>query len=323
MKIQSIAVAIALLACGKGKEPTPAPPAPGSVQVLVAGSEPRQLLRYHVAKGTTNLVELALDVDLDAGGQGGPLPTLVMTSEMVVEDVLADGSATVRTTITGVSARDRVGGAITADQMAEQTQLMRGLVLRATLAPEGTLRDPKVETAGKVLPPGITAQLDTLSKSFEQIAMPLPQTPVGVGASWLHTRPIVQDGMTMLTTTTFTLRGIDGDLLTFDSSTVVSGEEQSVTQGGTTIKLTNVRGSGSGKGTVDLSRMTMTGELVAELGSDMSAEGETTRMRMKTVTRLAPGTTAPPPAAAEPAAAKPAAPPPAAAEPAAAPPTSP
>jgi len=292
MKILSIAIAIALLACGKGKEATPAPPPPeGGVRVLVAGSEPRQQLRYHVAKGTTNQIELALDVDIDAAGQGGALPTFVMTSEMVADEVLPDGSVLVRTTISDVSARDRGGAAVTAEQLTEQTQLMRGLVLRGTLAPEGTLRDTKVDTAGKVLPPGIAAQLDTLTKSFEQVAMPLPRTPVGVGASWMHTRTIAQSGMTMLTTTTVKLTAIAGDLLTFESATVVSGTDQSVTQNGTTIKLSNISGSGSGKGTVDLSRMVMSGELIAEFGSDMSADGETTRMTMKMVTRLSPAPT--------------------------------
>ena len=147
-----------------------------------------------VAKGTTSQVELALDVDIDASGQGGPLPTLVMTSELVADEVLPDGSAQVRTTITEVTARDRPNSPVTADQMAEQTTLMRGLVLRGTLTPEGTLRDLKVDTSGKVLPPGLTAQLDTLSKSYEQVAMPLPTTPVGAGASWILSKTFDQSG---------------------------------------------------------------------------------------------------------------------------------
>jgi len=298
MKTSSIAVALVVAACGSKEAPPPAPALDG-VQVVGAGSEPRQLLRYHVAKGTTNVVDLALDVDIDASGQGGPLPTLVMTTEMVAEDVLPDGSTRLRTTITNVTARDRPGGAITAAQMAEQSELMRGLILRGTLAPDGVLRDLKVDAGGRVLPPGLTAQLDTLSKSFEQVAMPLPRTPVGPGASWLYSRTLTQSGMVMTTTTTFTLVAIDGDKLTFESATLVSGEDQAVTQGSATIQLSKISGKGSGKGTVDLSRMSMTGELLAELGSDMSVQGETTRMSMKMATRLSPtppAGSAPPPA---------------------------
>jgi hypothetical protein len=291
MKIPSIAIAIVLVACGKDAPPAAAPPLDG-VKVVVAGSEPRTLLRYHVAKGTTNQIALALDVDIDAGGQGGPLPTLVMTSEVVADDVLPDGSTRVRTTITNVAARDRPGSPVGAEQMAEQTVLMRGLVLRGTLTPEGALREIKLDTAGKILPPALRTQLDTLSRSFEQVAMPLPRTPVGVGASWIHSKTFEQGGMLMTTTTTFSLTAIDGDTLSFQSATLVSGKDQAVTQGGTTIEVKNLSGKGSGKGTVDLSRMMMTGELVAELGSDMSAQGETTRMSMKMTTRVSP---APPP----------------------------
>lgn len=288
MKISPLAAALILAACSSKEAPPAATPSPDGVLVLGAGSEPRQVLRYHVAKGTTNLVDLALDVDIDAGGQGGPLPTLVMTSEMTADELLPDGSTKLRTTITNVTARDRAGSAITAEQMAEQTELMRGLVLRGTLVPEGMLRDLHVDAGGRVLPPGLTAQLDTLSKSFEQVAMPLPRTPVGAGASWQHSRTFTQSGMVMTTTTTFRLIAIDGDTLTFESATLVGGADQTVTQGSATIQLSKISGKGSGKGTVDLSRMAMTGELLAELGSDMSAQGETTRMNMKMVTRLSP-----------------------------------
>jgi len=297
MKIWPIALAIALhtAGCGKDKEAAPPGPPPGDgIQVITAGNEPRQVLRYKVAQGTTSQLELALDVDIDAAGQGGPLPTLVMTSEVVAEVVLPDGSMKMRTTIGEVTARERAGSPVTAEQMAEQTRLMTGLVLRGSLSPDGTLRDLEVDTAGKVLPPGITAQLETLGRSFEQVAMPLPTTPVGVGASWIHKRHVDQNGMKMLTATTFTLTALAGDVVTFQSATVVSGKDQTVTQGTQTLDLKNISGKGTGNGTVDLSRMSMTGELAAEMTSDMSAQGETTRMTMKMVTRVQPAPPAPP-----------------------------
>lgn len=291
MKISSIAIAVVLaVGCGKDKAPPPPPVINDPVQVVTPGAEPRQVLQYRLAKGTKSLVELALDVDIDAGGQGGPLPTLVMSSEIVTDDVLPDGTFAIHTTILDISARTRTGSPVTAEQMTEQTQLMRGLILRGTLTPNGTLRDLAVDTSGKTLPPALTAQLATLSRSFQQVAMPLPLTPVGVGAQWLHTKMLDESGIKMTTATTVTLTAIDGDKLTFQSTTSVSGKDQSVTQAETTIDLKNVSGKGSGKGTIDLSRMVMTGELVAEFGADMSAQGENTRMGMKMVTRITPTT---------------------------------
>jgi len=185
MKIGSIAFAIVCAAaCGKGKDSAPAAvPSGDGVQLITAGGEPRRVLRYHVAKGTSSAVELALDVDIDAAGQSNPLPTLVMTSELVADDVLPDGSIKMRTTIGEVTARERAGSPVTAEQMTEQTRMMSGLVMRGTLSPDGSLREMKVDSSGRVLPPGITAQLETLSKSFEQVAMPLPPAPIGPGSS--------------------------------------------------------------------------------------------------------------------------------------------
>lgn len=282
-----IALAAAIGACG-GDRPPPPVVSPGAVQVLSPGTGPRQLLRYHVTKGARQRLELSLDVDLDAGGQGGPLPGLVVTNELAIDDVLPDGAARVRTTITDVAARDREGSPISADAMATQTQLMRGLVFTGTLSPEGVLRDVAADTQGRQLPPALANQLDTLAKSFEQVAMPLPATPVGAGATWLHTRAVDQGGMKMSTATTIALVSLDGDTLGFTSTTLVTGKDQAITQQGTTIALSNIKGTGSGAGTVDLARMVMTGELSADFAADMTSDGQTARMGMKMVTRIRP-----------------------------------
>jgi hypothetical protein len=130
--------------------------------------------------------------------------------------------------------------------------------------------------------------------------MALPRTPVGAGASWLHTRSFDQSGIKMTTATTFELTAIDGDKISFQSATVVNGPDQAVTQAGTTIEIKNITGKGAGSGTIDLTRMVMNGELVAEFASDMSAQGENTRMGMKMATRLSPGSTRAPAAEIDP-----------------------
>ena len=297
MKVCSIAFAIALAAGCQEKAPD-SPPKPVTVvptdglELLREGAMPRRALRYHVAKGTATPVEMVLDVDMTAAGQGGPLPTMTMQLEIAGDDIKPDGSMSVRTTIHKVTATDRPGATIAADKMG--TQLMEGIVLRGTLAPTGTLTDMKLDSAGTELPPGITQQLGTLSKTFEQAAMPLPTPPVGIGGEWRQRKTIVQNGMTMVTLTTLTVTGVDGDKVTFTSATEVTGPDQSLSQGGMAIAIKHLRGHGTGKGTIDLARMVIAGEFTAEFTADMSADGQDAPMAMKMVTKMTPGSPAQP-----------------------------
>ena len=296
MKLLALPVLVAAvtIGCGKSSAKAPPPPPADGVQDLNPGAEPREPLRYALTKGTRSAVELALDVDINAGGQGGPLPTLAMTTDIAILDVASDGTATLQTTIRDVVARERAGSPISADTMTTQTQVMRGLVMTGKLAPNGRLVDMKVDLGGRALPPGLASQLDTLSKSFEQVAMPLPAAPVGTGAIWMHTKELDQGGMKMTTATTVTLVGRTADTFQFTSTTVVAGKDQSVTQAGTTVEVKDLHGSGSGKGTVDLGKVTLTGDITAEFTADMSSQGQTASMGMKMTTRMTPAASAPP-----------------------------
>ncbi len=291
MTIVRIAAAIALfgLGCGKTEEPAKKRVATTTegLEVITPGAEPRRVLRYHLAKGTKTPVTLSVEVDLDAAGQGGPLPTMVMATEIACEDVLPDGSMKIRTTIVHTTAKDRPGGTIPAAQMA--TAQLDGMMMVGVLAPGGTLKDMHLDLTGKDLPPVIRQQLTTLSHSFEQVTMPLPAEAVGIGAQWRTRKTIEQAGLTMLTITTINLTAIEGDSVVFASTSEVSGKDQTITQGDTAIGLKHLGGKGAGYGTVDLARMVMTGEISGEFHSDMSAQGQDATMKMKMVTRMAPG----------------------------------
>src|SRR3954464_8270708 len=48
---------------------------PPDIQMVSAGNEPRKALSYHVAKGTNAGLEVEVDMTVNAGEMGGPLPT--------------------------------------------------------------------------------------------------------------------------------------------------------------------------------------------------------------------------------------------------------
>lgn len=284
----------ALVACGGDK--TPPPPAdPNGIEVIYAGSEPRRSLRYRITKGDKQQVELSMDIDLDAGGRGGPLPTVIVGTELVAEDVLADQSMRVRVTITSITARDVPNSTLTAESMTEHMQLLKGTSLTGTLLPDGGIRELHAEAAAK-LPPALAQQLETVGKSFQQITLPLPHAAIGDGAAWRMKRTIEQNGMKLFTVTTIVATAVGEHGFSFTSSTSLGGPDQKVAMQGHTIEMTSIGGVGTGKGTLDLTKMVMTGESTMSFHSDMTADGETDQMGMTMTTRVAPGKLPAPPA---------------------------
>lgn len=271
-------------------------PPPEGVELLEAGTEPRRELRYVIAKETRSTIDLTLEVDVDAGGQGGPLPTLTLTNEIVAEEVFPNGAMRMRTTILDVRATERPGTMVPAETLTTNMQELRGTSVLGVLSPRGKLSEVTVDLMGKKLPPAIMSQLTNLSRSFEQVAMPLPGEPVGVGASWRNRRSVDQNGIKMMTLTTVTVTAIDATGFSFTSTSEVSGPDQKVTQPGGTIDMTAVGGNGTGKGRIELTKMTMTGETTAEFRSTMRGDdGQNAKMVMKMKTRVAPSTAPPTP----------------------------
>ncbi|MFN0246316.1 MAG: hypothetical protein ACKV2T_05380 [Kofleriaceae bacterium] len=288
MQVLRIVGLVLLVACGDDKK-TPPPPDPNGIEVMYAGTEPRRALRYQIGKGDTVEVELSIDVELDASGRGGPLPTVYVGTEIVATDVLPDSSMRVRATITSIRATDVPNSTLSAESMTEHMQLLKGTSLVGTLLPDGGIRDLRAEAAAK-LPPALAHQLETVSRSFQQISMPLPHLPIGAGAAWRQRKAIEQNGMKLLAVTTIVMTALDDRGFTFTSSTSLGGANQTVVLQGHQIQMSGIGGVGTGKGTIDLTKMVMTGESTLSFHSDMTAGGETDQMGMTVTTRVAPTT---------------------------------
>jgi hypothetical protein len=279
MKIVIVVALLALAGCkNERSQPDPAPTGdPDTVELLTPGSEPTRLLRYRLAKGSTSGLEYTMEVDLDGGGRGGKMPGLLMSLTIYVEDVLADGSAKVKTTVDKARVLEREGATIPVVAVANMTQMLTGLSYTATLTPDGTLRDVKI----------VSSQAQTMAKELgqtlqglEQVAMAMPRVPVGVGAKWSSRKQTTQNGVAMTTVTTFEITALDGDTVSFASTSTISAPDQTIQEAGVSATIKDIGGGGTSKGTVDLSKMTMTGEFSQEFRGTMVAQGSAASLRV-------------------------------------------
>jgi hypothetical protein len=285
MNHRLVAAFVILVAACEGKSDKQAPIEPPDLQMVSAGNSPRKLLRYHVPKGTSQSLEVTIDMSMTAGDMGGPVPTIVMSLLLGAEDVTPDGSIKLHTTIVDVTARDRTDSRIPASALAGPLEAMKGIALTSTLSPSGRVSKSQVE-GGKQLPADVAAQLNALTTSFENVVMPLPNEPIGVGAVWRSSRQLDQNGMKLTTVNTFSVVSITGDQVEYTLETEVHGTDQKITQAGTTVDITDITGIGGGKGTLHLDKLDFASELTAQLRSKMQANGETTATPMMLTTQM-------------------------------------
>lgn len=298
--MKRLVLLIGLAACGKKEEakpaPTPAPEpvakaadaavaveAPTKLELLEAGAEPKQVLHYQLTKGSKTSLELTTDIDFTAGKMGGPMPSLVMTMDIGADDVLPDGKMKVKSVISRVTAKDRAGAKMSADTISAQAAIMVGIGVVGTLGTDGTLTDGHIDYGSQNLPPEMQAQLGTLTKGFERVALSLPTQPVGVGAKWRTSKEVIENGAHMTAVTTIELTKVEGTVISFKRTSVITAPDQKLQQMGVDLEMKNIHGKGEGEGTLDLSKMALVGAMTDELHDEVSGGGQQMIADMKMV----------------------------------------
>jgi hypothetical protein len=286
--VTRIALLIVLAgACRRKTEPPPEPPPSQGVEMVSQGAMPHQTLRYQLTRGVKTAVEMEIDAEIATPTFQRTMPTTVMVMELGADDVLPDGNAKVRTTIARASARERTGAQTSIEAANAQAMMLSGMTITGTLTPAGKLLEPRLE-GGSKLPAQAAAQLASVVAQAQEVAMPLPEPGVGAGAIWRVRRDATQLGIKMQTLTEIQVTAIEDKRVTYAMRTEVKGDNQHTTIEGVEVDVTNVRGSGTGKGVLDLGRMVMFGEQSLELGFDLAAKQESGSVKMRIAKRLKP-----------------------------------
>ena len=279
---------------GSAGSAAPAPPPKPEIELLSPGAEPRQILRYSLAKNATAHLWLDMTSALDTGDMKTASPPLHVALDVHVDDVLPDGRMKLTATIASLTAEgDGVGignGSSSATSQAAAhagsagAELV-GLAITSTLSPDGHLTD--VRAADRPLPPAEQALVPQLLADFEPVAMTWPTEPVGVGATWrrvlseLHAGPFVLhvDVVNELVARS----GSAALSLAFTSQ--LRGDDQTVHESGIELTATHIAGSSSGSGTFDLASFAIDAAWTTTMHMDMKDNVSSTPMTMTNTIR--------------------------------------
>jgi hypothetical protein len=291
---------VCVIACKDKPVETPPPPPPpqpqDGVKLIQPGTAPRQTLRYQLTKGARTTSTLVCDFAIKNDGQGDAIPTLIVELETVVDDVLGDGSAKLRFTLTRAHLRE-LPGAATPDDLQAGAAALQGVVITELLAPDGKSSAAQV-APGAAVPDQARAQLDSLITSLEHVVVQLPVEPIGIDATWQERRTLPPGGITGVSEILYTVTALPPGAFTYTSTGVLTGGPQTIEREGVKVEVSDTTGRSAAKGTVALSSYALDVEVSSVFSSKMNAiaakdtpgSGSST-VEITMATRMTPGTT--------------------------------
>lgn len=250
-----------------------------TVALIDAGAEPRRPLRLAPAAGSVQAIEMVMDMNMSMAigeqAQKMDTPPMAMGMQSTVNRVDPDGSFHVDTLWLG--AKTLPGGDAPpemAEVMAQAFALLDGLQMRQHMDPTG--RSLAFEITGSASPEIRTA-MSGIQDSMRQSQVYLPAEPIGVGGKWKMTLTMVSGGIPVEATTIYTVRAIDGDVLTLGNEINMSADASALLASlppGAKASMDLFTASGGGELRWDLAELYPTGTIAYKMHMAMSADAE-------------------------------------------------
>lgn len=184
------------------------------VELLDAGNEPRQELRFRPTKGSVQKVTFIMQMDMttSVNGQaipGAKLPSQKFTLETTVRDVSPEGDVTMDFKYTDVGLIDDPANSSPVAELIEKNlKPLIGASGTAVVTSRGITKSNQFNVPEK-MDPLIKATLDSMKDSLNRLSSPLPAEAVGVGGKWKVTQEMSVSGMTLVQEATHEVEQLD------------------------------------------------------------------------------------------------------------------
>jgi hypothetical protein len=243
--------------------PAPAPPAgplqisieasSATVKLLSPGKGARARLRLSPKAASKQQVDLVMEAVITQTPAGKPaevvtMPTVVLAGTGEVTAVDKDGVAIYHAVIDAVDARDRPNQTIPASEMKPRLSSLTGMKIDGSVSATGAtgattyvIEQPQESTAGAI---------DSL-KLMLPTWLPLPAEPVGNGAQWEVTAPVLFNGIETTQVTTYKLVARTAKSITISGETKVSGQDQAING----VQIKQISGGGKVEATFEVGKL--------------------------------------------------------------------
>ncbi len=253
--------------------------ASSTITVTSTGAEPRTPLRYNLdALSAQTLVmdmTMAMSMDMGFGQQQQAMPTMRMTTRFGEPTAVGDDRRRVSFDLDSFDVVDTPGvdPAVTAVMRQSMAQMgtMSGWMV---IDDRGQVHDGDMSLTGG--DPMVAEQLGGMSNSIEQMSVPFPEEPVGVGASWDARMDLEMNGISISQTATYTVMERTDTYVRLAMSLTQTASTQSITDPsmpGMTVNLLSFSSTGSGTATMFYDRMVPDSDMTLRTEMSMSVDG--------------------------------------------------
>jgi hypothetical protein len=283
-RLLAILTVVVVLFFGTSARPDAPPAGSPTVRLLSAGSDPKSVMRLHVKKGDAQSMQMTMILKMRIGTTNNiELPPMRMGVSMSILDVSPNGDFRAKWTL------DNVGVDSTAAMPSAQVDQLRALFAgmvgtngHMVVTNRGFLRSADLEVAPS-MDSKLRQMVESMKDSMGQMVSPLPEEPVGPGATWEVATDVAQGGMTIHQRTTNELLSRTGDTGKIKLTIAQTAGTQTITAPGlppgTKADLNSMNGRGAGTNEFDLSKCVPTraeSKLTGEMS--MTLQGRTVDM---------------------------------------------
>jgi hypothetical protein len=293
--IRLLVVAVMLSAFALGGEIADARPTQEqspTVEVLRDGSEPREALRLAPPPGASSSVAMTLRLGIEQSGASDAslkAPPIRATIDTTLQDTTPNGDFHAVFTYPSFDVLRGGGGSASQRRTVESTLAQfEGLSGDLTVTPRGELVDSNLE-----IPPDADTQatqlLTQIGDQFRDLTLPLPETPVGVGARWRATTQLRLNGIETTQAYEYRLKKRTGTTLELDVRGTQTARRQTVESDAGTLRVKRYKTTFRGTTTVDLTSLLPVESSVRGSGDqtfDIEAGDESGELRQRIELRI-------------------------------------
>ncbi|MFK7928402.1 MAG: DUF6263 family protein [Myxococcota bacterium] len=228
-------------------------------QIVSTGQGPKRALRLAPQVGSTQVTDFVMTMHMKMVApmpMDQSLPGMKFGMRTAVTSVAPNGDITYNLEVIDSSVVSEGVDPNMVQMLNAQVQSIVGTKATITINNRGEAISADF-TPSPNAPPEVVANLQ---KSLDRSATRLPEPEVGVGAKWVETANIEENGLKVLQKTTYELTSLKGDLAEIKVSIVQTGTPGPLTDPnlppGAEAKLESLSGSASGMSTLNMAHPT-------------------------------------------------------------------
>jgi len=258
----------------------PAVGAPPIITVISSGAEPRKALRYVGAKGHREhlTMDFLMAITMTIGDTSLPeikAPMLRTDMDVEVTAVSATDDITIATTFTDanwIAASDSDPSMMA--RLNSVTADLKGLSGTTVVSNRGITRDVKIDTS-RISNPQLSQTIAGLQQAMQNVSQPLPEEPVGVGATWRVRSSMNANGVQMFNNVSLQLTEMDETSYTLKLALDQTAPPQTVStpaMGGAAASIDSSTGTGTGTMKIQFDRLSPRSEMNLNSKTTMSID---------------------------------------------------